>query len=1478
LLLLGIALSLPVVQTRIGEYVTEWLNGNYKADIKVEQVSVSIFGGVKLKNVMIKDYRKNTLIYSKTIQTNILSFEKLYNGDLLFGEIRVNGLVFNMKTYKGEKDSNIDKFIALFDGGTPSKKKFLMKAKNVYISNSRFILIDENREIPKDLDFTKLNAELSNFKIHGPDVTTNILKMSLLDHRGLFVENLSSNFTYTKKHIKLENLDLLTKESFLKGNVVLNYDRKDFSDFNNKVLFDVKVDSSSLATNDIRHFYKELGKNQHFKLTSIIKGTLNDFYATKLKLVDRKNSQIIGDVNFRNLFGKKGQDFYMRGKFEKVSSNYKDLTTLLPNVLGKTLPSSLAKLGQFNFRGKSEITTTSIDADFYMATALGNIQSNLVMTNINNIDNASYTGNVILENFNVGSFLNKKDLGTVSLNLDIDGKGFKEKYLNTSFTGDVYRIKYKGYNYTDIVVNGNFKRPIFKGKIYVNDPNLFMDFDGLVNLEKKDIEYDFHTKIDYANLAKLNLVKTDSISIFKGDIKMKVSGNNLDNLQGDVYITETSYQNHRDTYFFDDFAVKSSFDQDRVRTISINSPDIIDGKVVGKFQVAQLRKMLENSLGSLYANYSPNKVKKGQFLKFDFAIYNKIIEIFYPGISIGTNTMFHGNINSDNNEFKFNFNSPKIAAFENYFDKIKIQIDNKNPLYNAYVEMDSVKTKYYKVSDFSLINVTKNDTLFLRSEFKGGNKADDYFNLNLYHTIDKEKNSVVGIQKSEIKFKDYLWFLNENEDDKNKIVFDKLLKNFDIDNIVMSHENQKIELKGILKDTSYKDLNLSFTDIDLNKLTPSIEHFKVNGTLNGHVNFKQDKNIFQPTSSLTVDSLNVNNVDLGKLNLDIIGDESLKKFYVNSTIENEDVESFIAKGDFSIENEETVMDLDLRFNKFNLGSLSLLGGDVITNIKGFASGNSSIEGTFKDPEVNGRLFLDDAGLSIPYMGVNYELENRSIVDVTESIFRVRNAIITDSKYKTKGILDGKVKHRKFSDWELDLQIDTDRLLALDTKDSEDAAYYGKAFIDGKASITGPTNGLLIKVDAKSEKGTEIKIPINDADAVGTSSYIHFLTSKEKYNLGKGIVDKTRNYNGLELEFDLDINQNAEIEVILDRNSGHGMKGKGRGGLLLKINTLGKFNMWGDFQVYEGIYNFKYKGIIDKKFQVKKFGSIVWEGDPMRAILNLEAIYKTTANPAVLIENPSFNKKVPVEVVIGIAGSLSNPEPDFNINFPTVSSVMKSEIQYKLNEKDTRQTQALYLLSSGGFLSPEGVSQSDFAGNLFERASGIFDDIFKDEDGKINIAIDYVSADKRLGNETDGRFAVNVSGRINERITINGKLGVPVGGINQTAIVGDVEVQYRINEDGTFNFRMFNKENDVSYQIGQGIGYTQGLGISYEVDFDTFKELFSKIFNKKKLVKETKIIDEIPDSNLDPDYINFQKSPKKKKEKIKANQEAVPEEE
>ncbi|RED23400.1 uncharacterized protein DUF490 [Flavobacterium cutihirudinis] len=1471
MLALAIILSLPAVQTKIAHYVTESLNSDFKTDIHVDKVAVNIFGGVKLKKVMIYDHHKKTLIYSDIIATDILSLKRLMDGDLIFGDLRLTGLIFNLKTYKNEDENNINKFIKLFETGKPSKSKkhFLLTARNAYISKGAFSVTDENKNTPKFLAFTKLNAYISDFKLYGPDVNTTIHRFSFLDHRGLYVSNFAGKFSYTKKQIKVENLAIKTKRSSIYGLAILNYKVEDFLHFTDKVQFNVALDSASIASNDIRYFYDGLGKNQHFKIKTKLRGTLNNLNLKGLRLSDTNGSRIVGNINFKNLLGDKTQKFSMDGKFDRLISSYDNLVVLLPNVLGKKLPKELQKIGKFHIVGKAKVSTTDLEAKFKMVTDLGNGEVDLHMNNMDFIDKASYSGNIILDNFDVGALLSRKDIKRTTLNLDVDGKGFTSKYLNTIIKGDIAKLDYNNYTYNNIVVNGNFKLPYYKGQLSVNDPNLNMTFDGLVDLSTRENKYDFHINVENANLRKLKFVK-DSISNFTGDAVVEMSGNSLETLHGNIYIKDAVYQNPKSTYAFDELTVNSSFDDDRLRTITINSTDVVNGKIVGKFRFDQLGKLVMNSVGSLYTNYKPYPLRKGQFLRFNFHVYNKVVEMLYPEINIDSSTVVRGKIDSDLQEFKFRFKSQKITLAKNTFDNIRINVDNKNTLYNAYVELDSIKTPYYKIRDFNLINVTAKDTLYVRSEFKGGEKGEDYFNLDLFHTIDKNKNNIVGIKKSEMKFKDYIWYLNEDAEKDNQIVFDQFFKNFTIDNIVLSHENQKIDLNGVIKGNDYKDLVLNFEDVDINKITPLTSKFVFNGNLNGNVNFKQNKDVYQPTAAIVIDHLNLNKTELGTLKFDISGDQNLRKFVVNSSIQNDFTESFKAWGTFAIENKETVLDLNLKLEGFNLATLGPVGGEVLSNVRGTVSGNAAVVGNAKKPEINGRLYVEKAGMTIPYLNTDYELSDRTVIDLTNEKFLFRNNQLTDTKYKTKGLLNGTIEHNNFADWKLDLTITSKRLLALDTKDSEDAAYFGTAFINGTASIKGPTEGLFIKVDAKSEKGTEVKIPINNAQSVGESSWIHFVTPKEKYNLANGIIEKTRNYNGLELEFDFDITPDAEVEVILDRNSGHGMKGKGYGSLLFKINTLGKFNMWGDFQAYEGTYNFKYGGLIDKKFSVKKGGSIIWEGNPMKAQLNLEAVYKTSANPAVLLDNTSsFNKKVPVEVVIGLRGDLTSPDPNFDIQFPSVSNVLKSEIQYKLDDKDIRQTQALYLLSTGSFMSTDGFSQGDLSGTLTETASSLLGGIIKSDSDKVNIDLNYISADKRLGQEADGQFVANISSQINEKITINGKVGVPVGGVNESAIVGDIEILYRVNEDGSMNLRLFNKENDINY-VGQGIGYTQGVGISYEVDFDTFSELVNKLFKDHKLERTIKkTSDDLQDSNLNPDYINFNSNKKAEKDKKKS---------
>ena len=61
-------------------------------------------------------------------------------------------------------------------------------------------------------------------------------------------------------------------------------------------------------------------------------------------------------------------------------------------------------------------------------------------------------------------------------------------------------------------------------------------------------------------------------------------------------------------------------------------------------------------------------------------------------------------------------------------------------------------------------------------------------------------------------------------------------------------------------------------------------------------------------------------------------------------------------------------------------------------------------------------------------------------------------------------------------------------------------------------------------------------------------------------------------------------------------------------------------------------------------------------------------------------------------------------------------------------------------------------------------------------------------------------------------------------------MGDVQIDFILNETGSLKAKVFNRENDFRY-LGDEFGYTQGMGMSYQVDFNTFQELLNKINSK-----------------------------------------------
>ena len=203
------------------------------------------------------------------------------------------------------------------------------------------------------------------------------------------------------------------------------------------------------------------------------------------------------------------------------------------------------------------------------------------------------------------------------------------------------------------------------------------------------------------------------------------------------------------------------------------------------------------------------------------------------------------------------------------------------------------------------------------------------------------------------------------------------------------------------------------------------------------------------------------------------------------------------------------------------------------------------------------------------------------------------------------------------------------------------------------------------------------------------------------------------------------------------------------------------------------------------------------------------------------------------------------------NFITmIAALLLVPIAIKIGSKITY---GIALMATGSFVTAESTGNAAY-GSLIEGASSIINGLFADADSNLQLGLDY-SQGNRL-TEISDRVGVTLSTRISDRITINGKANVPVGGVTESIIVGNLEVLIQLNEDGSLNAHVFNRENDINY-VGDGIGYTQGLGVTYNVEFNTFREMLKKIFNSNRNRKKTsKSHDDLPDSDFPNEFIEF----------------------
>ena len=1417
------------MQSIIFKKFTQNFQESINQEIAFERIRLNWNGKFELKGLFIEDHHKDTLVYIQKIETSFQDFKKLQNNDFNFNHIKASGVYLNIKKYTKEKVHSLRVFSQKLQKEIQKQNNSVVKVGNVNFVKGKFNYTDLNtKNKPIQVDSLNIFGQNINF-------TSDTLTLQLKNLKGSIKSPIQDDIETTAEliyypgNLELENWKLISGESKLIGALKLFGADNSFQNFNSKGEFDLAIYQSKIDPKRIDPNSMFLNDSESLSLQLNARGNFNDFNLKDIKL-DHDKFNFKGNLNIQD--------------FREVDKLSWDLSVSNVELLTPRLFERIDQLKEFEtyfggesiqFKGKFESQSSKINFELDSENTWGNLNASGRLDHglfAQKVRNESKTFDVNANFESVEFYLS--DLSTKKINASgmLQFKGDLNLKDNPDLNWDLDKIQFKSDDILleNITLEGNFKNYQLRNTLSVSNE--------LVKL-KSDLRFDFSDSIPQYTLAA-NISKWDinrlGIKIgagkpeFSGVILGAFKGKSIDDLDGEFKVSAVKISNENKVVTLNPIMISKKFERGNTELKIINS-DCVSGSAEGKFKITQLTQLFQQTLHRAFPFLPEKKPEMGQELRFNLKIYKKLLDALYPEFSILENINLKGKIGSELKSSNVTFDAPLMRWKTLQLEQLHFQIDTKNPIYNTFLSIDRITQDYIKGRSFNLISTQLKDTLYFRSEFTNEAKEKTPFEINFYHTMSDDGTSFFGFKKSKFPLGKETWILNPDDTSNQIISYNAKAKQTVLKNLLAITNNQLIKLSGAYLNKDEYHFNLDIENVLLEDLLPKSKVFYQSGIADLKVDIARSSEENQLDISAAIANWEINGQQMGQLKFNANGNTVMNTYLVTFNLGEDRDKALAAKGVWQgLANPK--LNLNLEFNELDLNFLSPLGKEAIKNIGGSITGSVNLWGPIDQLKHNGFLNLKNAQISIPYLNLDYRATSTQ-VKLSNQDFIFKDTKLFEDVQGTSALLEGTFSHVNFKDWNLDMYIESNRMLLLNTPQEPESLFFGKGFLDGNLTLTGPTKNLKISLQGSTKKGTSIKIPWAESYGLSDYNFIDFIDKNKKRAINFENKEKPlKEIRGLEMDFELDVTNEASIEIVIDQETGSYLSGRGGGNLFMEINTNGKFNMWGDFITFEGIYNFKNLGVIDKKFSLKPGGSIVWEGNPLEAQMDLEAVYDVPggANPALLLDNPNFNKNIPTEVLIRLQGNLLKPEdPIFEIDFPNTSGIVASEINYRLADPQRSQLQAISLLSQGIFINEVSVSMQGITNNLYQKASDIISNLIGEDNDKLKVGIDYLQGDKSalLDIATEDRLGFTLSTKISDRILLNGKIGVPVGGLEQTLIVGDVQIDFVLNDEGSLRAKVFNKENEFRY-IGDELGYTQGLGLSYDVDFNTFKELIQKL--------------------------------------------------
>lgn len=1470
-LLLSLLLNIPAVQNFIVHKAAQIASEKLETRVSIDRVNIGLFNRVNISGFYVEDYQQDTLLYAGNVTAFITSLG-IFGEGLSFG----SGELHDVKLYLRETPEGVMNIKQVVDrlSKREGKGNFRLSIDRAYITDMELRIERLEHRNPGygvdygDMRLYDFDGRVENLTIAASNISGRVQSLAFREQSGFELNSMDGEFEVDRGYIRLADTRLRTDESdiVLDSIILAGGDWANYKYFIQQVDMTVAAHNSIVSSNDIGYFAPNM-RRWDMTVSDLdlnMQGTVDNFSGRINRSRINGRTELVADVAISGLPEYRTSKFTL--DINRLHTNSREAERIAESIARLQLPESvtaiLNRAGGLTLSGNFKGTLASFKTDGRLATDLGTVRFDAAMhpdsKRVKALD-----ARIASRQLNLGRLLGKKILGDARFAVNADGT-FGEGRYDFRVGGDIPHITVGGFGCDSIRVRGRAADGDIRGHLAVNDQSLDFDLDAVVGLHPDEIPtYDVTASLRRADLWAMGINRRDSVSVLSGEFGLSAAGNIPDEVNGMLSIADAHYTYNTGEVDTDYLSISIESNED-MRSIGLSSDfaDVIfESRSTYNEVVAYVKDIVGTYLPLLYGrednavhtaadNHSPRTFNRQSLslLSLRTKNFNPIADAISRGLQIADNSQINILLDPVRERFMMRANTDYIERDRLLATTLRMNVTNEGDSLAVKMTAGDFYLGTLHVPELTLHGAARNNRISLCGDFVDTLRT---YSGSIGVTATIRRDSLTHRRGIDIDFKPSSLKSKNNRWDITAGRISADSSRIDIDRFAIRNSRQELLIDGVASRSRDDSLTIKLRDFDLSPFTQVISKlgYSIEGRTNGFATIQSALQGSRIAANIRLDSLEVNSLPLKALEFDSRWDfERNRARIALLTAETRDT---VIRG-FYVPSEVRYL-ARLNTDSLDMALLDPMLSGVISDTHGAASASLTLTGQRREAELNGEIRVRDLSTTVDFTQVTYSVPEARIA-VKDNTLKVEPVRVYDPEGNSGRMwFDLSLNH--LSNIAYSLNVVPENMLVLNTTARDNDYFYGKVYASGAATIEGDKSGVYMDIVAATEDNSEFYMPLSGKSNVSTADFVKFESAdrpdttdflvRKKLMFERKQRQLSSTSSGMDINMALDVRPNAECQLVIDPTVGDIIKGRGEGTLNLHIKpTANIFEMYGDYTITEGSYLFTLQNIINKKFIIEEGSTIQWTGEPVDALLNIDAVYKLKASLLPLLAGSvsSSNvpsRAVPVECIIHLNDRLTNPTVTFDVVVPNADPDVQSLVANALSTPESRSQQFLYLLVANSFISEASSNTAGSLGATASAATGF--ELLSNQlsnwlsADSYNIVIRYRPRTDITSDEVDIGFSTELlSNRLLLEVEGNYLVDRSMS-VNQTSnLMGEAYLTWLIDRAGNLRLKGFTHTID-SFDENQGLQET-GIGIYYKESFNNLSDLRQRVKDRFSGVK------------------------------------------